>query len=362
MHPSASGAAGEDSVAPETRRGEYRMPRALEARAPRPAARVRAAILLAGAVVALLALMAPAAQASIIGPRPGHSPNANDIRTTYWVMLVVAVILGLVVNGALIAIVMRSRARRGGDPARLTAGRGFFLRAGAPLAVLAVAIFVFGIAMTEKTQKVAGPGPDAFSASASETAQVGVHGVSSQALSDAVSTLRNTTSQIPFSSPVKGGPLQIDAVAQQWVWRFFYPGGPTGTGAKTRYDPNATARPGDRTFSIGELVVPVNTPVVLNITSTDVLHRWFVPTLGGQVDAVPGQVSHTWFRADETGVFPGQSTSFSGAGYPADRMWVKVVTADEYRAFLDRQARDLATAQAYVQNAQDTGNIPGGTK
>jgi heme/copper-type cytochrome/quinol oxidase subunit 2 len=277
-------------------------------------------------------------------------------------MLVVAVLIGVAVNGALIAIVMRNRARRGGEPARLTAGRVFFVRAAVPLGVLVLVLFVFGVVMTEKTQKMAGPGPDALSASASRTAQVGVHGVSSQALSDAVSTLRNTKSQIPFQQPVSGGPLQIGAVAQQWIWRFFYPGGPKGSGASVTYDPANGGYPGNRTYSVDELVVPVDTPVVLNITSTDVLHRWFVPALGGQVDAVPGQVSHTWFRADETGVYSGQSTAFSGAGYPADRMWVRVVTADEFKAYLDQQAKDLGDSQTYVQNAQDTGDIPGGTR
>ncbi|MDX6638732.1 MAG: cytochrome c oxidase subunit [Solirubrobacterales bacterium] len=337
------------------------MPRALEARARRVSPRVRVAVLTAGAVAFAFALLAPAAGASVLGPRAGHSPNANDIRTSYWVMLVVAIIVGLLVNGALIAVVLRYRARRDSQPARLTAGRGFFLRAAAPLGALVLALFIFGVAMTVKTETVASPGPGALQTSASETAQVGVRGVSGQALADAVSTLRNTQSAIPTAAPIKGGPLEIDAVAQQWIWRFFYPGGPIGTGAKTKYDPTNGGYAGNRTYSVDELVVPVNTPVVLNITSTDVMHRWFVPALGGQVDAVPGHVSHTWFRADKTGVFDGQSTAFSGTGYSADRMWVKVVTADQYTKFLNKQASDLGAAQAYVQKAQTSGNVPGGT-
>src|SRR6476659_1576836 len=131
--PRASRAAGWSSEGPGTTRGEYRMPRALEAREQRLPARLRA-VLLAGALAVLaLTVFAPVASASILGPRPAHSPNAADIRTTYWVLLVVAVILALVVNGALVALVMRNRSRRGEEPPRLTAGRGFFLRAGVPL-------------------------------------------------------------------------------------------------------------------------------------------------------------------------------------------------------------------------------------
>ncbi len=58
-------------------------------------------------------------------------------------------------------------------------------------------------------------------------------------------------------------------------------------------------------------------------------HRWFIPTLGGQVDAIPGQDVGTWFRADEVGTYHGQSTSFSGSSYAAMRAWVHVVTPQD---------------------------------
>jgi cytochrome c oxidase subunit 2 len=154
---------------------------------------------------------------------------------------------------------------------------------------------------------------------------------------------------------VKGGPIMIDAVAQQWLWRFFYPGGQNATGA---YTPT-TAQAGHRTFSYTTLTVPVDTPVVLNVTSTDVMHRWFVPALGGQVDAVPGHVSTTWFKADETGTYKGQSTSFSGTGYSTMRIYVRVVTQPRYQAFLKRQTADLSKAQDYVNKAVTGDTVPG---
>jgi heme/copper-type cytochrome/quinol oxidase subunit 2 len=319
------------------------------------------ALLLALGAVALVA--APAAGASIISPRAAHSPNADDIRTTYWVMLILAALIGLAINALLIVAVVRFRARRGPAPARVEAGRGVFARIAIPLGLVAVAIFVFGVVMTVKSQKVASAGPDGLSAAAAETAQVGVHGVSRQALTDATQELRNTEPAVPTSQPVKGGPLMIDAVAQQWIWRFFYPGGPGQTSKPGEIPPYSETggRPGDRTYSVNELVVPVDTPVVLNITSTDVMHRWFVPALGGQVDAVPGNTSRTWFKADRIGLYPGQSTMFSGTGYSAMRTWVRVVSVPDYQSYLEKQTHELGAAQAYVQHAQETGNIPGGT-
>ena len=143
--------------------------------------------------------------------------------------------------------------------------------------------------------------------------------------------------------PSAAKPLVIDAIGQQWLWRFEYPGG----------------RPGDRVYSYGELVVPVDTTIVLRLTSTDVMHRWFIPALGGQVDAVPGKTAETWFRADREGVYRGQSTFFSGSAYSAMRAWVRVVSPDAYRQYVLQQKRDLAAAQGYVQRKVTQSAIPG---
>ena len=50
------------------------------------------------------------------------------------------------------------------------------------------------------------------------------------------------------------------------------------------------------------MVVPANTTVVLAIQATDVIHSWWVPSLGGKVDAVPGYTTYTWFKAPHAGV------------------------------------------------------------
>jgi hypothetical protein len=164
---------------------------------------------------AALVLAAPAG-ASIISPRAAHSPNADHIRTAYWVALIVAAVLVVGAHVGLFAAVGRFRERRGVTPARLTAGRGFFPRAGAPLVVLALGLFAFAVVIAVKAETVAPTGPSGLQASAAQTAQVSVRGVDQQALAQAVQALRNTTpSTGPIGGTVKGGPLQIDAVAQQ---------------------------------------------------------------------------------------------------------------------------------------------------
>ena len=108
--------------------------------------------------------------------------------------------------------------------------------------------------------------------------------------------------------------------------------------------------------------MPVDTPVVLNITSTDVLHSWWIPALGGQVQASPGDVAQTWFKADEAGRYEGTSTVFSGTAYAQMRAWVRAVPVSEYQDYVEQLGTDLTEAQGIVKGAQDEQNrevLPG---
>ena len=251
---------------------------------------------LAVAVLGLVVFAAPASAG--LGPEASHSENADAIRTSYWVMFVVAFAIGIPMLAGLLVAVRRFRARgeEEPEPRRTGAGRGVVGRVGAALGAVAAAIFIFGVVMTG----------DAREAEADDQAES----------------------------------LDIDVIGQQWLWRFEYPvaEGSASEGIAT-------------VFSYNELVVPVDTTVNLRIDSTDVLHRWFIPALGGQVEAVPGEIAETSFRADEVGVYPGQSTQFSGTGYPAMRAWVRVVSADEYEQYVEDLSTGLQEAQEEVASA-----------
>ncbi len=287
------------------------------------------------ATSALLALIWAAAPADALqlSPAEPHSPNAETIHSTYWVMLVVAVVLLVVVNAALIVAVARFRERRGREAARVHAGRGALRPVVGVLALLAIAVFVFGVIQTDDARTVEASGPNGLGTAA--TTQVGVRGLA------AVGTSEGATSPNPSpssgsdscdTSAAQTSPLEINAIAQQWLWRFEYPGS---------HSPSET-------FSYGQLVVPVDTTVLLDITSTDVLHSWSVPALGGQVQATPGEHVTTWFKADEVGTYSGSSTVFSGTSFPAMRSWVKVVTVPEYQAYVQQLCEDLKAARDYV--------------
>ena len=214
------------------------------------------------------------------------------MRLAYWVMLVVATIIGLALIAGLLVAFRRFRSTRPADePRRLTAGRGVIAKVGAGLAALSLAIFIFGVAVSSGVKDA--------------TAEEGME------------------------------EIEINAVSQQWLWRFEYPeqvDGPFSEGIAT-------------IFSYQELVVPVDTLVRLNVDSTDVVHSWFVPALGPQIWAVPGEVQETSFIADEEGVYSGTSTVFSGSGYPTMRATVRVVSAQEYEDYIEELGTELREGQ-----------------
>lgn len=300
----------------------------------------RPKILLVSALALLaLALGASPAQAIELAPPEPHSPNAEGIHLAYWVTMIVSVLLIVGINAALIAAVVRFRDRRGREPRRVSAGRGALRPVVGALSLLALALFIYGVVQATDVRDVEAAGPDGLGAE--QTAQVGVKGVPEGALDEGAESATGETA-LEGEESTETSPLQIDAIAQQWVWRFEYPGG----------------QPGQRTFSYGELVVPVDTPVILNLTSTDVLHTWWVPALGGQVQAPPGDISQTWFKADEVGRYEGRSTQFSGTGTPVMRSWVKVVTVAEYQDYIEQLTEDLTAAQGSVQEEQEQQQTP----
>jgi cytochrome c oxidase subunit 2 len=294
----------------------------------------RTIFLAATSALLALAWAAVPADALQLSPPEPHSPNAETIHSTYWVMFVLAIVLIVVINAALIAAVVRFRERRGREAAQVHAGRGALRPVLGVLALLAIAVFVYGVIQTDNARTVEASGPDGLGTAA--TTQVGVRGLAAVATSEAAtsgSASPSSGSDTCDTSAAQTSPLEINAIAQQWLWRFEYPGG---------HSPSET-------FSYSQLVVPVDTTVLLDITSTDVLHSWSVPSLGGQVQATPGEHVATWFKADEVGTYSGASTVFSGTSFPAMRSSVKVVTVPEYQDYVQRLCADIHAAQDYVQ-------------
>lgn len=99
-----------------------------------------------------------------------------------------------------------------------------------------------------------------------------------------------------LAHPRDPAPLRIEAVARQWVWEFRYPGGAV-TQARVH--------------------MPAGRDVDFAVTSDDVIHSFWIPRLGGKIDAIPGHENVVRLRADRPGVFGGVCAEFCGIGHSA---------------------------------------------
>lgn len=114
--------------------------------------------------------------------------------------------------------------------------------------------------------------------------------------------------------------LEVDVVGMKWSWTFNYPQG----------------------FSTDTLVVPVRQPVRLRMTSTDVIHGFFVPAFRAKADVVPGRYHSMWFEATRTGVFPALCTQYCGTNHSYMLSAVRVVEREEYENWLVEAAEAAA--------------------
>ncbi|MBI3155888.1 MAG: cytochrome c oxidase subunit II [Burkholderiales bacterium] len=142
--------------------------------------------------------------------------------------------------------------------------------------------------------------------------------------------------------------ITVKATGYQWFWGYDYlKGEGEGIGFLSRLDPahramsDAGAPAGDDYLLKVDnpLVVPVDRKVRVITTASDVIHAWMVPSFGVKQDAIPGFVRDTWFRASRTGDFYGQCAELCGKEHAYMPIHVKVVTADEYSAWVAAQRK-----------------------
>jgi cytochrome c oxidase subunit II len=260
-------------------------------------------ILLVG--LAALLVLAPEASADLISPESGPSKNANDIDTLFKITLYIGIVIFLLVETTLIYSLIKFRARRQGAEAAQIRGNtpleiSWTIGAALILVMLATVTFVYLPGIKD---------PPASKASAIEAAEGSDYATINQ------------------KEPPGGNALEISVNAQQYIWRYDYEDSK------------------DQLFSFHTLYAPVNTTVTLKIYSSDVVHSWWVPKLGGKADAVPGHTNETWFRADEEGTYEGTCAELCGEGHADMRTRVVVLPADEYEAWAEQQASDIKEAQ-----------------
>jgi cytochrome c oxidase subunit II len=148
--------------------------------------------------------------------------------------------------------------------------------------------------------------------------------------------------------------LTIKATGMQWKWGYDYiKGEGEGIGFLSTLDnshremSNSGKPPPIDNYLLkvdNPMVVPVGKKIRIITTANDVIHSWMVPAFGVKQDAIPGFVRDTWFRAEKTGDFYGQCAELCGKEHAYMPIHVRVVTADEYTAWVSEQQKTMAAA------------------
>ena len=142
--------------------------------------------------------------------------------------------------------------------------------------------------------------------------------------------------------------VHIKAIGKQWFWTYEYPGAtPITFDSLGLSDEDAAKEGKPRLLGVDNpIYVPVNKVIEIETTGADVIHSWALPQMGVKMDAVPGRLNHTWFKAERTGIYYGQCSELCGARHAYMPIEVHVVTDAEYAAWL----KEAKTKFAAVEN------------
>jgi cytochrome c oxidase subunit 2 len=170
--------------------------------------------------------------------------------------------------------------------------------------------------------------------------------------------LLNAQLEIPDSD------MTVKATATQWQWNYEYEGmqTPVAFDSYLLKDPDR-ASAGKTDLAVypkllavdNELIIPVNKTVRMLVTAapSDVIHAFAMPAFGIKIDAVPGRLNETWFKAENEGLYYGQCSELCGKDHAFMPIAIRVVSEDKYKAWLAAAATDLPGAYKGLMAAVD---------
>lgn len=136
--------------------------------------------------------------------------------------------------------------------------------------------------------------------------------------------------------------LTVKATGKQWYWSYAYP-----DNGKFEFDSLLAADKQPRLLGVdNEMVVPVNKVVRVQVTGADVIHAFAMPAFGVKIDAIPGRLNETWFKATKTGMFYGQCSELCGKDHAFMPIAVRVVSDQEFAAWVETAKKKYATNPA----------------
>ena len=142
--------------------------------------------------------------------------------------------------------------------------------------------------------------------------------------------------------------VTIKAIGKQWFWTYEYPGAQAGFTYDSLGLSDADAAKAGKPRLLGvdnPIYVPVNKVIQIDTAGADVIHSWAMPQMGVKMDAVPGRINQTWFKATQTGVFYGQCSELCGARHAYMPIEMHVVAQADYDAWLAASKKKFAAIE-----------------
>jgi cytochrome c oxidase subunit 2 len=151
--------------------------------------------------------------------------------------------------------------------------------------------------------------------------------------------------------------MTLKATGKQWYWSYSYPdhGKFEFDSLMLKADELKPDQP--RLLSVdNDMVVPVNKTVHVIVTGADVIHAFAVPSFGIKIDAIPGRINETWFKATREGIYHGQCSELCGKDHAFMPITVRVVSEQAFAAWVEdakkKYARDEMLPATNVAVAQ----------
>ncbi|HEY7979768.1 MAG TPA: cytochrome c oxidase subunit II [Rhizomicrobium sp.] len=139
-----------------------------------------------------------------------------------------------------------------------------------------------------------------------------------------------------FEAEIPTPDLTIKAIGKQWFWSYEYPASKIAFDSLGLSDADAAKNGEPRLLGVDNAIwVPVNKVVEVDTTGADVIHSWALPQMGVKMDAVPGRINKTWFKATKIGTYYGECSELCGARHAYMPIEVHVVSDADYAAWLD---------------------------
>jgi len=244
-------------------------------------------------------------------PESGGSPNADRTNDLFKITLVIALVIFVLVEGGLVYALVRFRARKGAVAAQIRGNTRLEVGWTVAAAVVLLALAIITFVKLDSIRNPPNSGPEGDKLASADVTRL--YASDSRKL------------------PPNGKALNIKVIGRQFIWQYVYPGAnePDGLGAPYSYE---------------QMVVPTKTTVTLDIVSSDVVHSWWIPQLGGKFQAVPGYHNYTWFKIEKPGVYKGQCAVLCGRGHARMIAEVKAVPPAQFDAWLSYQKKLLKEA------------------